>query len=567
MSKGMGQGWGDASPHWVAAFLICLVVSIAVNAALLFEGHIILTVDFYTHYRWASQFHQALSEGVLYPRWAPAANNGLGEPAFVYYPPFYFYLVSLVQGVTGSLWSAIEVVATVTNLCSGILAFAIARRAVGFGWALIAAALVQTSPFLLFTHGYLNAFPWHASIPWILLVFYATLTPARASLDWRLSLAIALLAATHVLTAFMVLLCVPWACLSPELRNPGEGRLAPLARWSLSAGAGLLLAMPYLLPALTTWKLIHADAWNIPKIVDWRNAFAFPIVTSRLWGLRWFAIQWVLAASVLTLAALATVQAYRLRRRRAELPRGLVPLLCVAWAALLLTSEASYPLYAAFGFLRKVQYPYRFLCVAAPAATLAGLLALWGVRREHGFGWRAATALPLIGSLLLFGVVELGLHREGRRPPTGPEVLLGRFGALEYYTAARQPGWTAYVDSGGLRGACIRAGGDSRVLRDRSHEKAWLIQTRSDATLPLPVFAFPAWSITVDGQRQTPGVDPGTGLLAVRLPPGEHRARVAWSGLPEEREGLVIGLLALAWIAGTSLRRRPSPGRPLYTGP
>ena len=59
-------------------------------------------------------------------------------------------------------------------------------------------------------------------------------------------------------------------------------------------------------------------------------------------------------------------------------------------------------------------------------------------------------------------------------------------------------------------------------------------------------------------------IDPGTGLLAVRLPAGEHRVHVAWGGLPEEREGLAIALLTAALMMGVSIRRRLVHAR---TGP
>lgn len=547
----IGPAW-----HWPAALLSCLVVALVGNAVLLFHDQLIPGVDLYTHYRWALQFHQALAEGVLYPRWIAAASYGLGEPAFVYYPPAYFYLVSLVQGVTGDLWTSMKVVATSASFFAGLVAYAITRRAVGVGWALLAAVLVQTMPFLLFMQGYLNTFPWHASVPLILLVVYGTLTPSKNLLNWRLSVALALLAMTHILAALMVLLCLPWAFLTLERSGPGEGRWRALAGWGFSVTVGLFLAMLYLLPALTTWDLINPEAWNYSKTVDWRTAFAFPVITSRVWGVRWFGPQWILASSVLVLAAVATAAAYRLHRHRIALPHGLATLLCIAWAALILASEISYPLYTVLGPLRKVQYPYRFLCVAAPAATIAGVLALWGVvRQEQRLGWRVVFALPLIGSAALFGFLQMAIFSQGSHPLLSPKLLRAHFGAPEYYTASRKPGWVAYVNSGGMHGACTRAGGSGSVLVDRTHEKRWLVVARSDMTLPLPVFAYPAWSISVDGQPRPSATDPTTGLLAVRLPAGEHTIRVVWSGLPEERAGLTIVLLTAAFIAGVFLRR------------
>jgi hypothetical protein len=43
--------------------------------------------DAVRHYRWTSQFIDALGDGALFPRWLPTANNAQGSPAVLYYPP------------------------------------------------------------------------------------------------------------------------------------------------------------------------------------------------------------------------------------------------------------------------------------------------------------------------------------------------------------------------------------------------------------------------------------------------------------------------------------------------
>ena len=36
---------------------------------------------------WAGQFAEQFRAGILYPRWMPQSFDGLGSPAFYFYPP------------------------------------------------------------------------------------------------------------------------------------------------------------------------------------------------------------------------------------------------------------------------------------------------------------------------------------------------------------------------------------------------------------------------------------------------------------------------------------------------
>src|SRR5881398_3473944 len=69
---------------------------------------------------WADQFTAQLAHGVIYPRWLPLSNAGLGAPVFYYYPPLAFYLAGLF-GLLG-----------LATYPSVIAAFAAAFAASGF---------------------------------------------------------------------------------------------------------------------------------------------------------------------------------------------------------------------------------------------------------------------------------------------------------------------------------------------------------------------------------------------------------------------------------------------------
>ena len=52
---------------------------------------------------WASQFSEQFRTGVLYPRWMPDSFEGLGSPAFYFYPPLPFWIDAIVSVVTLNL--------------------------------------------------------------------------------------------------------------------------------------------------------------------------------------------------------------------------------------------------------------------------------------------------------------------------------------------------------------------------------------------------------------------------------------------------------------------------------
>jgi len=54
---------------------------------------------------WASQFADQFRAGILYPRWMPDSFDGLGSPAFYFYPPLPFWIDAVVSVITANALS------------------------------------------------------------------------------------------------------------------------------------------------------------------------------------------------------------------------------------------------------------------------------------------------------------------------------------------------------------------------------------------------------------------------------------------------------------------------------
>ncbi len=553
-----GSGLKPSRSQW----LLALAGYAACAAAILSPQHVANLVlpqaDLAYHLNWTTEFAEGLAQGVWYPRWLPEEKLGLGDPTFLYYPPLYSYAVAGVRALVDDTWAAMRAVEFIAAVLAGFGMFMLCRRWVGGRMAFAAGLMVQFSPMVVGLLYSFNARPWFTGVAPGVLVLYCVLTPGRRLWDPRLSLAAALLTATHVLSAFALLLCLPLAYAFEERR------IRLLASYAMSAGFGLALVAVYLLPALANTSLVSPAAWDA-GVLDWHGAFAFPAITSRVFPLRWFGYQWIVP-----LAMLASVGAVGLYLRR--VPDGsrserqrLAGLAAVCCMALVLASEASYPLWAILPPLQRMQFPYRFLSVVAivlPAALIPCLARVLALEQRSFWRWTLGAAIAVqfaVSGMILFRTV-----RDSQ--PIGSfiqtNVEAPHVGAPEYLPAQAGPQWREWAKSGGFAAEAAKAGIAILAKERGSGGYSWRLSCASQAEIRFPVFAFPAWRLSRNGVDLAYAVDRQTGLIQVKLPAGTQDLRLEWQGAPWEDAGRVISAAALAvllmGLAGRLYWRRSS---------
>jgi hypothetical protein len=477
----------------------------------------------------------ALRDGVPLPRWAHASVNGLGDPTFVYYQPLFYYL--------SSAFSMLGLDPRIALLCAAMVPYVLLGCVVYFSvlaryrrrWALLGACFVMCCPVVYFLSAQMAAFPWTLSLPFSLL-FMIESTRARPRPS-RLGILLCLLCLSHLLSAMIALFATGLGRL--VLAFPRGDNLRAHLAWGCGVALGLGLASFFVYPAVTQLALINPDGWTSGANFDWRRAFAFPTVTFAQYGLRWPAIQCLLA----------------LRDRRCapgqprddggpELARRLA---VVGLAALVLGSELAYPLYAILPPLQKIQFPYRFMFVAAVLGSTALMIRLCeGAWRRWRLPARLAAA-GLIGLYCLFALyLQWDQFRHSEALPDRATYMQGRFGQPEYLPAVRGPNVKQYIEDGKLEGECTRLGIRCDTPVQRTHALSVAIDTPRAVAVRLPVFSFPAWRLTVDGMPQALAPDPATGLPVAQLTPGRHLVVLRWVGTPADRTGRAISLAALA---------------------
>lgn len=569
--KSMNSDYGlIASPLPRASFsrqatllAVLAVLALAVHAISLHGFQVRDGSDVKIHARWAFQFIQALQEGTLYPRWAGYSYFGLGDPTFVYIHPLFYYAAAAINTVTHDAWRSLILLIGLTNIATAWAVFFVGRRFAPVGVAFLVAVGVSFSPYAFHLSQYQQFLPMYFATPALVLFLGAvTLSGPRRRIP-ATALSLALLTGSHILVAFMALLCTGMSMLW-RLASQRRAAVGSVLQHAVGVALGLGIVAIYLLPALTSQHLITPDGWHDDDTLDWRNCFLLQYWTLPPKGPRLAHLQWTIAM----LTVLAWIAAAWLMRRAAPAAGGrghrAGELLVMAATALLLGSELAWPLWEHLAVLRKVQFPMRFL---QPAAIAAAMALAWAA----ALAWerQRRTALAVLGgfiaaSALLLAAMEYRLSKELVPGSSLVELNHALLGQVEMKPATAGKAWRDYVQRGGMAAECREQGLRCTPTLERTHARAWTVEAPAAGTRPLhlPLFAFPGWSYKVNGQPATLPVDADNGLPWITPAAGKTTVEAVWTGLPQERLGAGVSLAALAaLLAVVALGRRQGAAR------
>lgn len=540
----------------IVSLVILMTVSILIYSLLLTQNLVKYGVDLRSHYHWVDQFKTALLEGYWYPRWMPLDHFGLGGHTFYLIHPVYYYFTSGISILFGNTWLAIKISAVIANLATGILIWVITKRDATKSVALIAAIFSQLMPWQFFLFNLHEAFPASFSIP--LLIALVDTSLARNKPRYApLAVIAALTIMTHVLTAFMGFICIG-ICKTIELaRSSDPQKYRFFGTWILGILAGCLLSSVYLLPAMSANYLFDQSINNTEeyiKYLNWKNSFAFPAITSRLFGTRWSSVQWIYPVINLTILLTVYVYAKAQKPDKGTLTR-LKNLLWFSFAGIFLSSELAYPLYATIGLLQKVQWPYRYNIVSSVGIVLI-LPLLFKIKPipSKAFKQKLITLCVFLAygtSVALFAALMVQVKKEGQTVTDDALSHEKGFGQSTAMPTWVGKDWKDYVNNGGFTGECARKQIECKTLVSKSQDRAWLIRSNSPTTVNLPIFFMPTWSGKVNDMKLEIAPDKNTGLISIQVPQGDNIVEINWKGLAIERTGLAVSLITLLVISMT----------------
>ncbi|MEZ4767824.1 MAG: alpha-(1-_3)-arabinofuranosyltransferase family protein [Caldilineales bacterium] len=351
-------------------------------------------------------FSQAISDGVLFPRWTQFLHLGLGSPLFTFLTPLSYYGMDLFArlGIPHPMgWRLLAAGGLLLGfLGTYLLVYTLTR----VRWAsLLGAVAFLFAPYVLrnmLGRGTPEAFSM-VLYPWVIwsLVWLAQrpsgLRLVLASLLWAACIA------GHVLAPLML---APFAVVVALALVWRYRTATPLI--ALVAG-GLLMTVVWA-PMISEQAYVHVErdfsevyANPVVNPIPLDRLLAAPSVYDTLRDNNQIGDQiGLLQVFLLALAIAGIVVAWRTGRR--DLAVALAIAVAAALLLLWMLTAASNPLWESLaGALRRLQYRYRLMGVLALAiAVAAGILVVLLPRR-----WQAPVALTLSALLILAALPSL----------------------------------------------------------------------------------------------------------------------------------------------------------------
>ena len=545
------QGFRDRFQLLVLGF-----VTVAVGLPMLF-GRVLSGQDIVIYLINAQQLAANLRTGAIFPAWAGGFNAGFGAPTFLFFPP----LTSFANAVPALL--GIPVIAGVcglaflAHLASGLAMFWWVRS-LGFQSAALPASVVyMVAPYRLFDIYRRTALAEHWAFIWPPLILWVAGSRRLRTREQvpLLALLVAALLLTHLPSAILMGIgLVAWFCLSSEIRSRRFGILA-------GATLGFLLAGFALIPQALAPFFLDTDRFFSPVAGRFRPS------ANTLFASGFRAWDFNLEVSVVLLATFAlVVVAFWLLAPETKAKFGTRAILVGAIFCALAATPLAGPVWEALPVLSRLQFPWRV------AGQLTLIAAVVTAQLDHRRAWLLALgavvfALPFSGWDWTLPRAAFASHEPG---PSAPgSVFPDPHAAWE----ASSGGWywrhenltEIWYLAKNMKPALL-----SDLAGERRHEFdpirgrpavlledptatirviSWgpvrreiQVTTKVGGTLLWRAISFPEMRADVDGREVATFTDPSTGLVAHRVPKGQHS--VEWSWHP---------FRALRWARGVSL--------------
>ena len=502
-------------------------------------------------------------EGIVYPRWSEWANNGFGEPRFIFYPPLSWMLGAALGFVAP--WNAVPgVFIVLVQTFSGLSMFALGKRFFSMGAAIFGAACYAANPYALLLVYLRSDFAEQLACAFLPLLFLAAFqlsglledrwrSPFRATAIFALLFAAVWLsnAPAGVLASYTLVLVFAWAAFAQK-------SFAPLWRGVGGLALGFGLSCFFLLPAAYEQRWVNIAQALSSGLQPSQNFLYTQIDDPEHNLFNWIASTVAVLLIVMTgFAALVASRYKREEERGASKKPWHAMLLASAVAAIFMIRPSSI-LWDLLPKLRFVQFPWRWMGIlAVPYAYFAAA----AVRRRMGWIWAIIVILASAGTAAFLAhkawwdsddipslreAIASGQGFEGtdeydpvgddhyNLPQHSPPVQI-----LPAETVEESPGLAPKAD--------IRFGPWT------AEEREFSVTSSQSLRLALRLLDYPAWRVEVNGQAAAPQHAESTTQMVLALLSGTHRISISFRRTWDRNLGSLLSLLALlAW--GTLLR-------------
>jgi hypothetical protein len=557
---------------WLPALFVSLLVSLLIVLPFFWLGNA-TGHDFQYHAAsWLDAAGQ-WKEGIVYPRWTEWANNGFGEPRFIFYPPNSWMLGAALGSVFP--WNKVPVVFVfLVQTFAGLSAFSLARRVLPNRAALFCIACYAANPYALLIVYMRSDFAELLANAFFPLLFLLVLQICEMLLNPP---SLRPKSPRPAIACFAIVFALIWLSNAPAGVIASYSSAAvfgfaalmkrswqPLTRGAAGLVLGLGLAGFYLLPAAYEQRWVNIAQALSTGLLPSEN-FLFTVINDPEHTL----FNWI-ASSIAVFLMVATGLAALAARRGNETGEGVLE--SPVWKALALLAGVASALMLRFTSilwevlpkLRFVQFPWRWMSLlSVPFAVLLGAAM---VLKRWGWAW-AVLAVACIGAAGAV-LVQRGWWDTQDIPALRAAIANGEGfeGTDEYDPAgddhtnvpAKAPE-AVVIDTDSTPGP--NSVPTIHVVRWTPEEKIVTVNSRDPFALGLRLLNYPAWRVEVNGIAVKPIGGEDFREMIVPLRAGESRVTVRFSRTWDRWVGGALTVVIVLFLLLWRFVDRPPTGR------
>ncbi|MCZ8105342.1 MAG: hypothetical protein EWV63_08985 [Microcystis aeruginosa Ma_OC_H_19870700_S124] len=523
------------------------------------------TNDGLVHLFWNSFWAEQVKSGDLFPKWYAQGYGGFGNAAFLFYPPllryvaFPYHLLGFYPVVALRLTVLTILLINIIS-ASTLAAYLFKRRGILYYQLIIILAINPYLFYCLFWRGALAECLAIALMPFFIVALLKVSNVITFANGLALTITTSLIALAHLPSLIIIffLFGIYSVIILLKTRNFRDFGLR-----ILFFIIGLIFSFPYLIPAVFNLKEIRQPIGT--SLGDW-VAFGNNFHQNR----QTFIIS--LIFSIYLIIYLLSIRAVWQRRNQLE-KFNLFSLIVLSGLSLLMISPLSLPLYKIIFPLQKIQFPFRFIAVAAGLVSTLAILCISG--KFNQFKKRLLVSLLVIASVsiphyfllssVLTPVYQDSLAKEQlnnlitariKQPsyqsqrtaaanflPVEP-IKVGGKGfnlaagllivpdVVDYLPAAlseKTPFWkfqgNTVSPAQGYQDHYVRNGnGQLAMVKASSYNRIWDCQIVSDTQVDLGITYFSRWHFETNpkGMISSQGISQD-GLFTLQLKPGKYQ--------------------------------------------
>jgi hypothetical protein len=524
----------------------------------------------------AIEVSRGIHEGELYPRWFGDLGGGFGNPYFVFYAPFIYYVSAAFHFLGFGILSSLKLMIFLGVVLSGIGMFLLARTFWGNYGGLVSAVAFIYVPYRMvniYIRGdFAEAFAM-ALFPFVLYFFYQLLDQ-KTWYDWVGAVAsYAALILTHncsalIFSGFLVLF-IGFVSLR-------ERKLCQLLRGLGGVAWAIALSAIFWLPALLEKKWVNIHLIYSDPALDFRNNFIqLDKLLSPVWNLEGgiggrdlsFQIGW----PHLLLAFFSVVYILQLNPEKKLVKQNAQFFLLCVLLALFFTHPSSQRVWETLPLVKYLQFPWRYLTVLATFVSLlcGGLFVYFSAASKMNQK-ALLTVLLIVIVLATIQYCRVKGHYVMNEEMLTPAFVRNDGGTVSACNKSSMdtiedygeymPRSVTRLPSKELAGKVFSPSGKASVMNIKHFLSRYefTVIAEDNAEVIVGSFYYPGWEARVQGKPLALFTDE-EGLIHLRIPEGDHDVVVLFGDTWERKLGKaisVVGVLAFVPMFFLDRKRR-----------